>query len=123
MQLVKGQKRDESVSMSSQELHDFYMKKHKTNNIIGFVMLASGIGMTIGGLATNVSSWGESNKNNGLGLAYFGAATTLLSIPVFISAGNNKRKANLALKGEAVNIMHRLPEKSIFPVIALIAKF
>jgi hypothetical protein len=123
MQLVIGQKIDNSISMSSQELHDFYMKKHKTYNIIGGIMLVSGIGMTIGGLATNASSWGESNKNNGLGLFYFGAATTLLSIPVFITAGRSKRKAKLALKGETVNIRHRLPEKSIYPAIALTVKF
>lgn len=123
MQLVKGQKSDNSINMSSQELHDFYMKKHKTYNIIGGIMLVSGIGMTIGGLATNASSWGESNKNNGLGLFYFGAATTLLSIPVFITAGSSKRKAKLALKGEVVNIRYKQPNKSNYPVIALTIQF
>jgi hypothetical protein len=109
--------------MTSQELHDLYMNKHKTNNIIGGIMLVSGIGMTLGGLVTNASSWGEENKNNGLGFVYFGAATTLLSIPFFISAGNNKRKAKLALKGESVATRFKPIGKSRIPALVLSVQF
>jgi hypothetical protein len=121
IQLVKSQKSDKSISTSPIGLHDLYMKKHKTNNTVGWIMLGSGIGMTLGGFATNVSTgWGEGNKNNGLWLSYLGGATTLASIPFFISAGSNKRKAKLALKGESVTIRNKLLVKSNYPAIALI---
>lgn len=124
MQLVKSQKIDKSISMSPKELHDLYMKKRNTNNTVGGIILVSGIGMTLGGFATNVSTgWGEGNKNNGLWLFYLGGATTLASIPFFISAGNNKRKAKLSLKGESVTIRNKLLDKSNYPAIALIIQF
>ena len=124
IQLVKSQKIDKSISTSPKELHDQYMKNRKTNNTIGWIMLGSGIGMTLGGFATNVSTgWGEGNKNNGLWLSYLGGATTLASIPFFISAGSNKRKAKLALKGESVTIRNKLLDKYNYQAIALIIQF
>jgi hypothetical protein len=46
------------------------------------------------------SSNGWNGPNKGEGMFEAGVATSLLSIPIFIMAGANKRKANLALKGE-----------------------
>ena len=121
MPLVNGQKPDESISKSPEELHDLFMKKRKVNNIVGWTMVGAGISMILGGFATNVSTgWGEGNQDNGLWLSYLGGATTIVSIPLFISAAGNKRKAKFALKGETFTIRNKLSGKNYFPSMALI---
>ena len=47
-----------------------------------------------GGILDNDST----NNDKGIWLSYLGGATTIASIPFFISAGKNKRKAKLFLK-------------------------
>lgn|SRR5665811_903690 len=119
IQLIKGQKIDTSRSTSPQALHDMYTQKRKTNNTVGWIMLGSGIGMAIGGSAI-ILSGGLFNYNiNGLWLYDLGGATTLVSIPFFISAGSNKRKAKLALKGESVTIGNKILVKSNYSALAL----
>lgn len=118
IQLVKGQKNNTSMSTSPQALHDMYMQKRKTNNTVGWIMLGSGIGMTTGGIAINLSGGIFNNNSKGLWLFYLGRATTLASIPFFISAGSNKRKAKLALKGESVTIGNKTLYKSNYTTLA-----
>lgn len=134
IQLVKGQKIDTSIRKSPQVLHDMYMQKRKINNTVGWVMFGSGIGMMIGSMAINLSggilgsggfslnersrSNSNSNPSKGLWLAYVGGATTLASIPFFISAGRNKTKARLALKKEAITTGNRMVDKSHYAALA-----
>lgn len=121
MPFVFGQKLDDSLSASPEELHDMFMKKRKVNNIVGWTMVGTGITMILGGFATNVSTgWGEGNQDNGLWLSYLGGASTIVSIPLFISAAGNKRKAKFALKGETFSTRNKLPEQNCFPSMALI---
>jgi hypothetical protein len=86
----------------SHELFDYHMLKSKQAKTTGWIMLGAGIGMTIAGLGINTSGGivdGDSTNNDeGLWLSYLGAATTVASIPFFISAGKNKRKAQMFLK-------------------------
>ena len=103
--LAQGQEIDNSSNKTPQEMHDMFMKKHKTNKLVGWIMVGSGVVMIVSGIGINLSEgWGEGNQNKGLGLSYLGGAITLTSIPFFISAGSNKRKARLALKGGTVGI-------------------
>ena len=116
VQLVMGQHIDTAMNKSPQRLHDMYMQNRKTNAIIGWVMLGAGIGMTLGGIA---KYYNTSESNNGKSIAYLGGALTFGSIPFFISAGNNKRKARLALKGESVIIGNEKHYKFNYTALAL----
>ena len=119
-----GQVNDNSISPSSIEMADLYLQKQKTNKTMGFVMLGAGIAMIAGGLAINVNTgWGEGNKNNGLWLSAMGVPTALVSVPLFVSAGTNKRKARLLLKTESVTINKGISEKSDYPEIVLQIQF
>ena len=71
---------------------EYYMQKSKNQKITAWVLLGTGIGMTLGGMAINYSST-DGGEDQGLWLSYLGGATALTSIPFFISAGKNKRKA------------------------------
>lgn len=47
-----------------------------------------------------------------------GATSALVSISLFIAAGKNKRKANLALKGELVVIGNKILSESTYTALA-----
>lgn len=103
IQFILAQHIDTVMHQTPQSLHDFYMHKRKVNTIAGWIVVGSGIGMFVGGASINISSgWGEGNHQRGIWLCYLGGATTLASIPLFVMAGVNKRKAKLALKNETV---------------------
>lgn len=76
---------------------DYYLQKSKNQKTTAWVLLGAGIGMTVGGLAINQDQplyGGSSNDNaKGLWLSYLGGATTLSSIPFFISGHKNKKRA------------------------------
>jgi hypothetical protein len=134
LQSVKGQKNDTSGISSPQALHDMFMHKRAANNTVGWLMLGSGVGLAIAGIAINLDSGfnidlsggnaaaSTDNNSKGLWLSYLGGAMTLASIPFFISAHDNKIKAKLALKGESVSTGHISPENVNFAAIALVIK-
>ena len=92
-----------TFSSFSQTMHpdvgiqEYYLKKSRHQRTIGWIMLGSGIALTsLGfGVATveAINSLGETSGNTGSVLAIVGVASALGSIPLFISAGRNKRKA------------------------------
>lgn len=104
---------------------DQYLQKSKNQKNIAWILLGAGIGMTIGGIVINLDQpvYGGSSKDNakGLWLSYLGGATTLASIPFFISARKNKKRA----ASVAINNQHiPLPQQSssslkMQPAIAL----
>ena len=103
---VQGQEVDNSFNKTPQEMHDMFMQKHSENKTIGWITFGSGIAMIAGGIAINVSAnidaiYGAPQNNEGLWLSYLGGGVTLISIPLLISAGSNKRKAKLALTRES----------------------
>lgn len=101
-----GQVLTEDKNQSQQELYDFHLSKKKTNSIAAWITLGGGLAMVVGGISINMSGGivdGDSTNNNkGLWLSYLGGATTLISIPLFISAGKHRKKAKIQLQNGAV---------------------
>tara|TARA_R110002073_G_scaffold72537_1_gene177241 strand:+ start:220879 stop:221292 length:414 start_codon:yes stop_codon:yes gene_type:complete len=108
---ASGQQNTQASKQSSQDVYTAYMKKHKTNRTAGWITLGSGVAMIVGGYAINTGDGiidnDTTNNNKGLWLSYFGAATTLASIPLFIASGNNKRKAKIELKNSTAGITNK----------------
>lgn len=102
--LMPNQLSAQVASAPTSETPEYYLQKKRTNNTIAWVCLGTGQVMAATGFIINLGSWGEGNTENGLGLAYAGIGVAVLSVPFFISAGSNKRKAKLALKGESIGI-------------------
>ena len=103
---VLGQVLAEEQNQSTQELYDFHISKKKVNNTAAWITFGGGVAMIVGGIGINTSGGivdGDSTNNNkGLWLSYLGGATTLASIPLFISAGKHKKKAKIQLQNGAV---------------------
>ena len=79
-----------------------YLQKSKQQKTIAWIMLGSGICMVGGGLAINLSGGILNGKGSkGLWLSYLGGVVTLTSIPLFIAASKNKKKAmSVSFKNE-----------------------
>lgn len=120
-QCAIGQVMDTSISTTPQENFDFYNLKQKRQKTAAWICLGGGVAMTLTGLVIKGGhktgeAFGEMfGEILTLGLAdfeetepppianfliYLGGASTAASIPLFVSAGNNKRKASLSIKGE-----------------------
>ena len=80
-------------------------------------MLGSGITMSFIGLGINADSWGDPDK--GVGLINAGGVVALTSIPLFIGASKNKKRAKLALKGESISFKYFPIEKSNYVALSL----
>jgi hypothetical protein len=99
------------------------MEKHKTNNSIGWLLLAPGTTMfAVGGIinathSDNIFTAGLNSKGAKVGLA--GSLMALTSIPFFISAGNNRKMAFLSLKKEKLSLLEKGPGKFSYPAIAV----
>lgn len=94
-------------NQTPQELYDFHISKKKANNLAGWITLGGGVAMIVGGLGINMSGGilgSEDDNNKGLWLSYLGGATTLASIPLFISAGKHKKKAKIQLQQGAIGL-------------------
>jgi len=81
-----------------------YLRKAKNQRIAAWVSLGGGIGMIISGFSINVSEgWGDGNQNKGLWLSYVGGAAALVSIPLFITARKNKKRAaSIGLSNQSI---------------------
>lgn len=126
MQIVSAQQTTPQVSYGNQEKANFFMKKKHSNNTVGWVCLGTGIGLGIIGIsegladATNISyNTVNNSKAKGTGLFIAGNVVALASIPFFISAHKNKRKASLALKGENVSINKHVLINSNYTALAI----
>lgn len=75
---------------------DFYLALSKKHNTTGWVLLVTGTAMIVGGAVAFDSSWDEGSATS-TDISGFillaGVIADLASIPFFISAGTNKRKA------------------------------
>ena len=70
-----------------------YLKKSKNAKIAGFVVLGLGLGVLV------VASQADVDYDALGTLVFVGGILTLTSIPIFISAGKNKRRAKNATVG------------------------
>jgi len=126
-QLINGQVIEPQPEKTPQQLYDFYSLKQKRTNTAAWICIGSGVVMIGAGMAINLSGGildnDTTNNNEGLWLSYVGAATTLISIPLFISAGSHKRKAKLSLKGDSVSFGSIVIEKSNYVSIAFTIPF
>jgi len=95
-----SQQTDPSLVLTKQD----YLQKSKQQKTAAWIMLSSGAAMIGGGLAINLSGGILSgNGSKGLWLSYLGGATALASIPFFIGASKNKKKAaGLSFKNETI---------------------
>ena len=109
---VSGQALTEQKNQSPQELYDFHISKKKANNTAAWITLGGGVAMIVGGLGINMSGGivdnDTTNNNKGLWLSYLGAAVTVVSIPLFISAGKHKRKAKIQLQNGAMGFNQKI---------------
>ena len=128
--LLNAQQNDSLIYVSSKDIHDGYMHKSKVNRIVGFSMLVAGPVMFVAGIGINMSAQPaipigggqdgvDYNQKNGLWLSYVGIATTLIAIPVLITAGKNKKAAKLALKNEVLSMTNKALYKTSYPALAL----
>ena len=106
---------------SPQAMHDKYMQNRTVQNTVGWVILGCGLGMTAGGSYIYfVQAIGEGNVSNaGPTLFYLGVATSLASIPFFISAGQYKKQAKFALKAESITTGNKALNRSNYMALAL----
>jgi len=99
---VKSQRNDTiPVNPHSKALHNMYMKKRMAHNIAGWILLGSGLTLA----ASSFLSWANDGYNGvweGESLFNVGCIAAIGSIPFFIIAGKNKRKAKLLIKQEPI---------------------
>jgi len=89
---------------SQQELYDLYTLQQKRNNTAAWIFLGSGLAVTVIGF--EIGNNGDlDNIGTAALLVVVGGAATLASVPLFIVAGKNKRKAMLSLKKVQNSVM------------------
>lgn len=82
-------------------------------------MLGTGSAMMIGGVALAASEDSYSNLDSGIAVFAIGIPVTLASIPFFIIAKKNNKRANLSLKGESISLKYIPVEKSNYVALSL----
>lgn len=94
-----------------QQRFDFHISKKKANNMAAWITLGGGVAMIFGGIGINLSGGilddDTTYNSKGLWLSYLGAATTLTSIPLFISAGKHKKRQKFNYKTEWLALIMR----------------
>jgi hypothetical protein len=93
------------IDRSTEKSYDYYSLKQHQNNRAARICLISGLGlMTVGGVVAiaGVANSESSATPIGAGMFVLGTASTIASIPLFIIAGSNKRKAKLSLTAETI---------------------
>lgn len=84
------------VSVCSAQSKAGYLQKSKRQKTAAWICLAGGTGLSVIGLSQiNVAGSDNGTVNNTPGTVLFatGAAAAITSIPLFIAASNNKKKA------------------------------
>lgn len=135
-QQAQAQIMETSNETLQQKSHNFSLKQ-KRQKTAAWICLGGGAALTIAGFAlsrNNVEGGlihlftGESSSESrrfvsGSVLVILGGSATLASIPLFISASKNKRKAALSLKGNSISLGNLSYKKSEHISIALTLEF
>jgi hypothetical protein len=107
-----GQKPDlSSLTPGARQQYDTYITKSKRTKNAGFILLGSGAALTILGPVVGLQGVidevgndnGDTKLSAGIIMFYTGIAAVVVSIPCFIVAGSQKRKASLLLQGQQVS--------------------
>ena len=104
LQIVKAQV-TEPIEKNAEKSYEYYTLKQHQNKKAARIFLKSGVALiAIGGYVaiSGIANSESSASPIGVGIFILGVATTVTSIPLFIVAGNNKRKARLSLKADTV---------------------
>jgi|CXWL01.2.fsa_nt_gi hypothetical protein len=104
VQRVIGQEA-ELIKNLTEKSYDYYSFKQHQNKAAARICLISGIGLVaVGGVLAiaGVANSESSATPIGVGMFVLGVSSTVASIPLFILAGSNKRKARFSLKAETV---------------------
>jgi ABC-type transport system involved in cytochrome c biogenesis permease subunit len=127
-QLVNAQTIKLPETESTKSLHDNYLEKYKRYRAIGRALLGSGIVMIVGG-GIPVAAWAKQGYNGAAPITaetlffIIGPGAALASIPFFVLAKQNKRKAELAIKGESVTFGNKIFYQSNYLALALKIQF
>ena len=95
---VQSQLIEPAPDSTPQEFYDYYMIKNQRNKTTAWVCLGGGVGLFIAGTAVGTAGlldWDSSEMGTGTGMMLAGVVGAAASIPFFIMAGSNKRKARL----------------------------
>jgi hypothetical protein len=99
------------ATKSQQESYEYYMRKSKTNKTIGWVLAGTGTALAIGGAiaATKEVTENVLNLDTKLSdtddiLLGAGVACAVASVPFFISAGKNKKRAKIAVGTQPITL-------------------
>ncbi|WP_242095133.1 hypothetical protein [Aestuariivivens sediminicola] len=114
-QFTQAQLIDGTTTMTPEEQFNYHSLKQKRNKTAAWILFGSGILMTMSGIVINsadeyveVFTLGlkeVEDVHKGDWLIYVGGATTLASIPFFISAGKHKSKATVTLKAQQNSVV------------------
>ena len=83
----------------SKQSFEYYMHKKKSQRTVGFVFLGAGVGLTSLGIILvsrqllNIFNPDKLNTTGGEILFWTGLASMVTSVPFFIAAGKNRKKA------------------------------
>lgn len=110
------------AAKSQKELYDDFIRKSKTNKTIGWVLAGTGSALAIGGVIAATKEVTENVLNpqprlNDTDDVLLGAGLVcaVASIPFFISAGKNKRKAKLAVGTQPITLGYYRTQNKTFP--------
>lgn len=102
-EMVNSQVIEPNPINPQQEMYNFYSAKQKKLNKAGFILLGAGVGLTVGGIVIAANADGWDGVGSGALMFLVGGMSTIASIPVFIIAGSNNRKAKTYLEGGTVS--------------------
>lgn len=121
---VQGQVSEPVTEESDQKTYGYYIQKHHKQKVTGWVLMGMGVGMAIAGTAM-VSQQNELNDTDNVGtfLLVAGGASTIASIPILISSGSNKRKAEAIMAAGKVGINGASLNQPRFVSVGLRMKF
>ena len=114
-QISHGQINGSTATGIKNNTHDYYFLKHKQQKKNGLIFLGVGTAFIATGIITyivlgNIDSDEVGGFLIGAGITLIGGASLLVSVPILISSGSNKRKAKAFIASENIgfNVMPSL---------------
>ena len=98
VQTIQSQVIDSTMTESKKEIYDFHIERSHKLKKTGYILLAAGGGAILTSylIASNAGIYSD-EMTAGVLIFLAGAGSTVASIPLFITAHNHKKKAELIL--------------------------